>query len=209
MFKDIKNYKLEAWNSIRNNYWLSFFICFLYISAGWLLHLSLTDYVRNILIAFIAGSAIGGVIDVALSSAFIYIVRHKHDVNADDLYAHVTHGGWKQVSRDAILGIIGYCTILLGIFLFLIPSIIAFCIYVIATFVAAEDADKSAVDCLKDAYDMLRCHFLDDAMLCLSFIGWFLLCAATGGLGFFFLWPYVVSAYAMFYLDISGQLHVV
>lgn len=34
MFKEIKNCKLEAWNSIRNNYWLTFFICFLYIATG-------------------------------------------------------------------------------------------------------------------------------------------------------------------------------
>lgn len=52
---------------------------------------------------------------------------------------------------------------------------------------------------------MMRGHKLELFLLHLSFIGWFLLCILTLGIGFLWLTPYVHSTQAAFYEDVKEE----
>lgn len=54
--------------------------------------------------------------------------------------------------------------------------------------------------------EMMRGHKGKLFGLDLSFIGWFLLCILSLGIGFIWLTPYVKSSYAAFYLDLKEEL---
>ena len=52
---------------------------------------------------------------------------------------------------------------------------------------------------------MMRGHKFDLFYLYLSFIGWFLLCLLTAGIGFLWLAPYVDTSLAAFYEDVKSD----
>ena len=42
-------------------------------------------------------------------------------------------------------------------------------------------------------------------MLCLNFIGWFILSIITCGVGFIFLYPYIYTSIVLFYEDLKKE----
>ena len=52
---------------------------------------------------------------------------------------------------------------------------------------------------------MMQGHKADLFWLYLSFLGWFILCCFTFGIGFFWLEPYVSASMAAFYDDLKAD----
>jgi uncharacterized membrane protein len=90
--------------------------------------------------------------------------------------------------------------------LFVVPGIVAAYRYRMAPYIMAENPDISATEAIEQSKQRMsgnksRLFYLD-----LSFIGWYLLAALTGGIGYVFLTPYVKAASTAFYLDLTGRL---
>ena len=66
-----------------------------------------------------------------------------------------------------------------------------------------HDPNMTAREAINASKELMDGHKGELFWLELTFIGWILLCALTGGIGTFFLAPYQNAAYAAFYRDIT------
>lgn len=89
--------------------------------------------------------------------------------------------------------------------LFIIPGIIKRYEYAMVPYLLAEYSDLSSDEAFQKTKDMMRNEKLNFFILELSFIGWYLLCMLTCGIGIFFLTPYLLSTYTHFYLTLKRQ----
>lgn len=85
--------------------------------------------------------------------------------------------------------------------LLVIPGIIKSLAYSMTPFLMAENPDLTAKEAIKLSQEKMMGHKGELFCMSLSFIGWSLLAALTGGIGFIFLHPYMNAAYAAFYRD--------
>lgn len=85
--------------------------------------------------------------------------------------------------------------------LFVIPGIIKSLSYAMTPFIMAENPELTAKEAIKISQERMQGHKWELFCLEFSFIGWYLLCGLTLGIGTFFLNPYVNAAYAAFYRD--------
>jgi len=90
--------------------------------------------------------------------------------------------------------------------LFIVPGIIASFRYALAPYLMAEHPDLNASEAIEQSKQLMQGHKSRLFWLKLSFIGWYLLSALTGGIGWVFLAPYPKAAEAAFYLERTGRL---
>lgn len=96
--------------------------------------------------------------------------------------------------------------------LFVIPGIIKAFSYSMAMYVLAENKDIGALEAIKKSKEMMKGHKMELFVLELSFIGWALLAALTFGIAYIWVYPYMYTTLANFYMSIkpAGEIcHVV
>jgi uncharacterized membrane protein len=100
-----------------------------------------------------------------------------------------------------------YLLMLLFIFLWMllliIPGIIASIAYSQTFYILAEDDTIGSMDALSKSKEMMNGYKWKYFCLVLRFIGWFLLCILTFGIGFLWLSPYINVSNAKFYEDLK------
>ena len=89
--------------------------------------------------------------------------------------------------------------------LFIIPGIIKSYEYSIIPYILADDPEISSKDAFKKAKQMMKGNKWRLFKLEFSFIGWFVLCVLTLGIGTFFLIPYINAANAEFYVELKNK----
>jgi len=95
--------------------------------------------------------------------------------------------------------------IMLWSLLLYIPGIIKTFSYAMTSYILVDYPQLSANKAIDLSREMMRGRKFDLFYLYLSFIGWFLLCILTLGIGFFWFIPYVQSAQASFYQDVKAD----
>ena len=85
--------------------------------------------------------------------------------------------------------------------LFLIPGIVKTFAYAMTPFIMAENPNLTANEAITISKEKMNGHKGELFWLSLTFFGWSLLAALTGGIGYIFLNPYINAAYAAFYRD--------
>ena len=90
--------------------------------------------------------------------------------------------------------------------LFIVPGIVAAYRYALAPYLLAENPNLTAEEAIEKSKALM--YGYKGRLFCLqfSFIGWYLLAALTGGVGWFFLAPYTKAADTAFYLERTGRL---
>ncbi len=120
----------------------------------------------------------------------------------DPRFEQIFHGFYKF---GAALG----AYILYSIFIFLwsllliIPGIIAALSYSQTFFIIAEDNAIGPYEAIKKSSQIMNGHRWKYFCLNLRFIGWWLLCILTFGIGFLWFVPYLYVSYARFYDDVA------
>ena len=132
---------------------------------------------------------------------------HRHALNLLDRQESGVGTLFSQFHRlgDALtMNLFRAFLIFLGTLLLFVPGIILSYSYAMADFILLEDPNCSGSEALRRSRAMMRGHKWDLFMLRLSFIGWSLLAAFTGGIGNLFLTPYTTVATASFYRELLG-----
>lgn len=93
----------------------------------------------------------------------------------------------------------------IGILLLIIPGIIWGFAFSQVFFIMAKDPNIKAIDALKKSKAMMDGHKMNLFLLVLSFIPWVLLGFISLGIGFIWIAPFIYSAQAKFFLEISGE----
>ena len=100
-------------------------------------------------------------------------------------------------------------TFLMGLFimlwclLFVVPGIIKTYSYAMTFFIIAEDPSVGSVEAITRSRQLMDGNKWRLFCLYRRFTGWGILCLFTFGIGFLWLWPYMMAATAAFYDDLT------
>lgn len=89
--------------------------------------------------------------------------------------------------------------------LFIIPGIIKSHSYAMAKFILADNPEMDGIEAIKASRELMDGNKWRLFCLRFSFIGWMFLAILTFGIGFIFLYPYILAAETAFYLELTGE----
>jgi len=224
-----KELRAKAWNSLKDKYWMAFIVV---IVSGLLVSIgtglvsaaqSMIDIVSMVdpsemdstmelgavvinIMAFVLCIAglmisifIGNAASVGLTNYFI------KNTNTTPVFADAFSGFKVRYRRNiGTLLLVGIKVVLWSI-LFVIPGIIKSYEYAIIPHILADDPEISSKDAFKKAKEMMNGNKFRLFKLNISFIGWYVLCFVTFGIGTFFLMPYINAATAEFYVELKSM----
>lgn len=95
--------------------------------------------------------------------------------------------------------------IFLWTLLFVIPGAVMTLAYVMTPFILEEYPELSAWEASSRSRELMQGHKFDYLCLLLSFLGWILLGIVTFGIGFLWVYPYIVAATVGFYDDLKRE----
>lgn len=144
-----------------------------------------------------------GPIEVALINAFLAYDRDQTRVG---LIESMFRNAFDKNYLHKVLGMF-LMTLFVALWslLLIIPGLIKGYAYALTPFILEENPEMSAYDAIKYSEKMMMGHKWDLFILNLSFIGWFILCCFTFGIGFLWLAPYIQLAQCEFYEDIKAE----
>ena len=142
---------------------------------------------------------LAGPLMVGMAHYFLHLAD-RNNPQLTDLFGH-----FKNFVNTFVLYLLTTLYTFLWTLLFIIPGIVAAISYSMAPYIVAEHPEIKASDAIKMSKEMMKGHKGEYFILHLSFIGWFLLCLLTAGIGFIFLAPYVSAAQAEFFNEVSGK----
>lgn len=109
--------------------------------------------------------------------------------------------------KNYLRNVWGYFLMILFVFLwsllFLIPGLIKSFSYALTPYILEDNPELSANQAINMSRRMMRGHKFDLFYLLLSFLGWYILCIFTLGIGLLWLVPYMYTAVAAFYRDLK------
>jgi uncharacterized membrane protein len=112
--------------------------------------------------------------------------------------------GFNDFVRSLVLFLLQFVFITLWSMLLIVPGVIKTMSYSMAFFILRDNPGMSGMDAITASRKMMNGHKVKLFCLCLSFIGWCLICVLTAGIGYFWLMPYIQLSMANFYEDIKG-----
>jgi len=167
----------------------------------------LSDLLRTILPIVLSGVilyavvlfVVGSIISTGYAKFNLSIVDRKEKADLGDLFSYFSH--WKVMICASLLKTL---YIFLWSLLFIIPGIVAGYSYAMTQYILAENPQLTAGEALDKSKEMMLGNRWRLFCLQLSFIGWQILSALVFGIGSLVLTPYIETATAAFYREISG-----
>lgn len=161
----------------------------------------------GIILTFAGVSCILGIfilfpLAIGLVNAFRVLYESGDAAIASNMFSF----GFKRYLHTVWVYFLMELKIFLWMLLLIVPGFIMAFAYAMTPYIAIEHPEYSASECISASKKMMKGHKFDLLWLYLSFIGWFLLCILTLGIGAFWLEPYVCTAQAAFYNDLKSEI---
>ena len=112
----------------------------------------------------------------------------------------------KRFLKSFLLYLLVNLYLFLWTLLFIIPGIIKSFSYAMTYFIINDHPEYSLNQAITESRRMMDGHKMEYFILCLSFIGWFILSCITLGIGFLWLIPYFYTTSA-FYEEIAEEYY--
>ena len=113
--------------------------------------------------------------------------------------------GFKQFTQVLIASILMLIIIISGMLFFIIPGIIASLGLSQTFYILADKPEISAIDALKESWEITKGYRFKIFLLSISFIPWAVLCILTLGIGFLWLFPYMIASLTILYTQLSAK----
>ena len=113
--------------------------------------------------------------------------------------------GYRDFARIFLTLLLSAVYTLLWALLLIVPGIIKVLSYAMTPFILRDHPELQYNAAIEKSMAMMDGHKADFFWLNLSFIGWFILCCFTLGIGFFWLIPYAYSTFANFYEEVKAE----
>ena len=224
-----KELRARAWESLKGKYWMAFAVIIVtgligsignaFVSFGQQLGevLGLVDPAEMDSTMVLGALVLNGVVIISaiIGALFSIFVTDALTVGTCNYFIKNTDS--KPSFRDIFSGFkvkygrnigtllfVGIKSVLWTL-LFIIPGIIKSYEYSIIPYILADDPEISSKDAFKKAKQMMKGNKWRLFKLEFSFIGWFVLCVLTLGIGTFFLIPYLNAANAEFYVELKNK----
>ncbi|MDE5880631.1 MAG: DUF975 family protein [Muribaculaceae bacterium] len=107
--------------------------------------------------------------------------------------------GFNRFIETLIAGLLITLATSIGCALLIVPGIILGLGFSMTFFIMADDQNISGIDAMKQSWAMMTGHKWDLFCLEFRFIGWIILASITCGIGFIWLYPYIMAATLNFY----------
>lgn len=117
--------------------------------------------------------------------------------------------GFQDFSRSFVLGLLISLYVFLWSLLLFIPGIVAAFSYSMAFFILQENPHLNERQAIEASKQMMYGHKWRLFDLCVSFLGWFLLCVISFGIALIYVLPYFHVALAVFYEDLKHSEGVI
>ncbi|PKK97238.1 MAG: hypothetical protein CVV58_02270 [Tenericutes bacterium HGW-Tenericutes-3] len=191
----MSNYELKARarEQLKDRYWMVFVVVLIVLAV------SGASY------PLIVGLIVVGPLTVGLSYYLLDIVQTNHK---GDNYELLIEGFKKSLVASIVSNLLTMIFIFLWSLLLIIPGIIKALSYSMTPYIIADNPEIDGMVAIDKSREMMRGNKTRLFFLYFSFIGWFILCLFTFGIGFFFLAPYIKTTVANFYVDIRGSKRV-
>ena len=224
-----KELRKKAWESLKGKYWMAFAVIIVtgliasvgnaFLSFGQKLGevLGLMDpaeldstMVIGALVLYcvvIISAIIGALFNIFVTNAITVGVSNYFIKNTDSKpsFKDAFSGFKVKYGRNIGTLLLAGIKTVLWTLLFIIPGIIKTYEYAIIPYILADDPEISSKDAFKKAKQMMTGNKWRLFKLEFSFIGWFLLCVLTLGMGTLFLLPYINAATAEFYVELKNN----
>jgi len=131
---------------------------------------------------------------------FTLSISRKEDARIEQIFH-----GFQNFGNSLAAYLLMTLIVLLWALLLIIPGIIAAFSYSMTFFIMADEPAIGPMEALEKSKKMMNGYKWKLFCLNLRFIGWFLLCLLTLGIGFIFLTPYIYVSHAKFYEDLKAN----
>ncbi len=115
--------------------------------------------------------------------------------------------GYRHFPRITLTMLLQAIYTMLWSLLLIIPGIVKGFSYAMTPFILRDHPEMKYNDAINESIRLMKGKKMKLFMLYLSFIGWFLLCLLSFGIGVILLIPYIRTAEAAFYEDIVEEDH--
>ncbi|EJS10308.1 DUF975 domain-containing protein [Bacillus sp. MYb56] len=122
-----------------------------------------------------------------------------------DLFRWFSDGS--KLMKSFLTYLLMYVYLMLWTLLLIIPGIIKSFSYSMTYFILNDRPEYTANQAITESRHMMNGHKMDYFLLCLSFLGWFILSILTLGIGFLWSAPYFYATSAAFYEEISKEYY--
>lgn len=165
----------------------------------------ITCLLFNLLMGVLSGTSFGiatifihGALNCGISFFFLKMIRSDDELNVGDLFC-----GFKEnYTKNLLLGFLNLLFILLWSLLLVIPGLVKIYSYSMTYYISIDNPQLEPIDCITRSRELMDGNKKRLFYLHLSFIGWLLLSALTGGIVFLWVAPYIKGAEAAFYEDL-------
>ena len=169
-------------------------------SETWLMGLVLGAIYMAVsaLTSYMIGLVLIGPVSIAITAIYLKLARG----TATKIDLAELGFGFRgdTIVRYICLYLLQYVYIWLWSLLFVIPGIVKTYAYRLAPYIAIERPELSINDCITESRRLMDGHKMQAFLLDLSFLGWLILGSMACGVGAAFVYPYMFSAQANFYL---------
>lgn len=149
----------------------------------------------------------GGWISLIFVGPFIFSLAYISKNVFEDIEPKIEDlfEGFKNFTKSFVIYILQMVFIILWALLLIIPGIIKIFAYSMSYYVAIDNPNLTARECIKESQRIMKGHKWELFCLHFSYIGWLFLSLFT--LGILLLWvaPRIEQATYLFYLDVSGR----
>ena len=150
--------------------------------------------IGNIISILITGPMVVGLIIFSLA------ISRKQDPQLSQIF-----DGFKKFGVALGAYLLQTIFIFLWLLLLIIPGIIAALSYALTFYIIAENDSIGPLEAIRKSKEIMRGNKWKLFCLGCRFIGWYLLCVLTLGIGFLWLTPYMMISYAKFYDDLIKE----
>lgn len=182
-------FRSEARKQLRGNWTPAVLIT---LVSGILYALTITPY-----IGVIVGVLINGALTLGVTLCFMKLARGE-EFKIDDIFS-----GFNNFGSAILLNLVMGIFVFLWSLLLIIPGIIASLRYSMSFYILNDNPKIGALESINLSKQMMVGHKWELFCLYFSFIGWWLLCIFTLGIGYLWLKPYIKAAVTNFYEDLK------
>ena len=165
----------------------------------------------NMLAALAVGAFIGAIISICWVLFVLYPLkvgrcRYFMESRQSLTPASTVVSTFRQpYGNPIIVQLLTNLKVFLGFLLLIVPGIYWDYCYTLVPYLLAENPYMSATRAMELSKQMMDGEKWNTFVLQLSFIGWYLLCSITFGIGFIFLEPYVQATFAELYAALRAK----
>ena len=165
---------------------------------------------ENVLLVLVIAYLISLVISVALfiigSAVMVGYAKFNLDlIDGKKAKIRTLFSHFDQIWTSVCARFLVFLHVFVGLIFFVVPGIIAAYQYVMVHKVIADNPGITAREALRESKRIMKGNKWRYFCLTLGFVGWSILAAFTGGVGYYLLIPYMEATYAGFYRSIKRR----